>query len=237
MNPLQPFSPPTQGTPSDFLPALNHMNADHQPSLRAIVQNHLSLPRPPQSAQLTTIDSKGFEVEYEMMESFWGAKRRSGVRIGWKGKGEEGEVRVQGGGKEVRERMVRLVKEAEAGRNKKYPILYSPPPDLPISLLLLTFLLYISKPSHTPTSLYNSPQALKILHEGIPFLLKYLGIAHVVEALGMLFWSLLRRGASPGVALLWAATTLPVGFPLFFRFKQLNPSAKLQDKGVKPKSQ
>lgn len=116
---LKSFSDPTQGTPSELLPALKHMNADHQPSLRALVQNHLSLPRPPQNAQLTTLDARGFEVEYEMMESFWGAKRRSGVRIPWNAKGEEGEVRVQGGGKEVRERMVRLTKEAEAGRNKR----------------------------------------------------------------------------------------------------------------------
>lgn len=60
-------------------------------------------------------------MEYEMMEGFWGkgSRRRSGVRIPWNAKGDEGEVRVQGGGKEVRERMVKLVKEAEAGRNKK----------------------------------------------------------------------------------------------------------------------
>lgn len=118
------------------------------------------------------------------------------------------------------------------------PIVYSPPIELPLSILLWGFLYFLhSNPQAKQLVKANLPAALLSLAAKspiqltIPQLLTHIFRAHAVEALLMLAFIVTRASGSrstvsPFTALAWILTTIPVGFPTFFKFKAINPPVK-----------
>lgn len=110
---------------------------------------------------------------------------------------------------------------------------------MPGALILFTVLHYLSTThplTHLPepllSSLYIPLRKSLRLETSIPFLLRWIAYAHVFEACLMFAIVLLKKGGSLSAAAKWAVTTLPVGFPTFMQFRQINPSWKL-DEGKK----
>lgn len=103
------------------------------------------------------------------------------------------------------------------------------PPELPLFLVGYLFLHYISttqSPTHLPsktlTELYVSLHRTLRLERNAYWLLQTIFAVHALEALGMLYFVLQVRKGPLDQAILWAVTTVPVGFPTFLRFRALN---------------
>ena len=96
----------------------------------AIVAHRIpSLPRPPKSAKMVSIDSNGFTLEYKLITSLF-----------YNPNGEKKKVRVPFSPiikdqTEVRQRIIDIANEAENKRKRNYPIKFSVPRDLPFWIL------------------------------------------------------------------------------------------------------
>jgi len=87
----------------------------------AMAHYYLELPRPPVSAKMLNLSSTGFEVEYKIMNSVWSQNKPRISKILFLPPLKTAE--------EVRPRVVSMAEESEIKRNRKYPIIYSPPRD------------------------------------------------------------------------------------------------------------
>lgn len=99
----------------------------------AMAHYYLELPRPPTSAKMLNLDENGFEVEYKVTMSVWKQTKPRISKIRF--------VPALKEVSEVRPRVVAMAEEAEIKRNRKYPILYSPPRDF---ILIISALLVIA---------------------------------------------------------------------------------------------
>lgn len=245
-------------TPAPLQPALTHMNKDHVHNMTNIVQAHCGLSRPPTKVVMTAIDYEGFEVKYRTTPaSLWGRNakpRSSGVRIPWKG----GKIDSP---KDARVQLVALSEQSDKVVGKvcrqamgvngaaltprdhflsshmaaQTRIIYSPPVELPLSILLWSFLYAIeNNPQLKQTIKSNLPALIHSLAAKspiqltIPQLLTQIFRAHALESLLMLAFVVYRASGSratvsPFTALAWAASTFTIGFPTFFKFRLLNP--------------
>ncbi|CAO1621587.1 unnamed protein product [Parajaminaea phylloscopi] len=214
-----------RGVSPAFRDAFNHMNRDHKQHLSEIVSHHLGLPRPPTRVRLSGLDERGFEVEYEQQQSFWAKPVKKGVYIKW-----EGGAKTVSNGKETRPLFVKLSEESKKSQARKpASVIYSVPPELPLFLVGYLFLHYLSTthpltrlPSATLTNVYIYLRKALRLERSIPFLLQTLFAVHAVEAVAMFIFVWHKRKGSLSQALLWSSTTVPVGFPTLFRFREIN---------------
>lgn len=206
-------------TPSQYVKAVDHMNADHSKDMASILEAHLNLSRPPTTIKMVHLDEDGFELEYTILTSFWSKPLVKGVAIPWR----EGKVQ---NAKDVRERLVKLTQESrEELKGKPVPVIYSPPPSLPASILLVAALLYLSSSHSSMPGVLRSLQSTLNLKTWIPFVLKWTAVAHLIESTLLFGHILLQRKGGLGMALIWTLTHVIPGFPNYTNgFKVLNPT-------------
>lgn len=205
----------------------------------AIVAHRIpSLPHPPKSAKMVSIDANGFTLEYKLITSLF-----------WNPSGEKKKVRVPFSPiikeqTEVRQRIINIANEAEQKRKRTYPVKYSVPRDLPIWILLHASMYFIANPDAFKTVSAKIPFGASILQSvfdqirsrlpngaaSMAWLHRWIIRAHLVEAALMAIYSY-TRGARGLVLIEWVFTQFVVGFTTFFNFNKINPSIPARDVG------
>lgn len=204
----------------------------------AIVAHRIpSLPRPPKSAKMVSIDSNGFTLEYKLITSLF-----------YNPNGEKKKVRVPFSPiikdqTEVRQRIIDIANEAENKRKRNYPIKFSVPRDLPFWILLHASMFFIANPDAFKTFSTKIPFGASILQTAfdqirsrlpngaasMAWLHKWIIRAHIVEA-GLMAIYTYTRGARGLVWAEWVFTQFVVGFTTFFNFQKINPSIPARNK-------
>lgn len=198
-----------------------------------VAQRIPSLPRPPKSAKMISIDANGFTLEYKLITSLF-----------WNPKGEKKKVRIPFSPSikdqnEIRQRIIEIAQEAEEKRKRSFPIIFSVPRDLPIWIFLHLTMFFIANPNAIKSissstkfssSMTNLQFILDQIRSRLPngaasmsWLHQWIIRAHIGEAFLMAIYSY-HRGARGSVWLEWVLTHLIVGFTTFFNFNKINPS-------------